>query len=174
MKRLLLLLIILGSLLYAESKAPKMGCILAQQGEVKADWTVYGNKKLGVQGSFFNVKYRAKSKEGTNFKELFIGSSISMDTDSTEFQKNSLVAKIIHIQAKKRIAKGSRDGIVVFNITTNGISKNIPMIYTYNKGNMQIKGLINLKEFKLSKESRYSELSIKLQIHSIVCHVPIK
>lgn len=175
MKNTILAFLILSTAIYAKPIAPKMGCILSQQGEVKANWTVYGNvEKHGIQGAFKNIKYKAIVKEGQNFKAILVGSTISMDTNSTNFQNKEIIAKITHIQSKKRIARGPRHGVIVFDISLNGVSKEIPMVYFYETGGMQIKGFINLSDFKLSKETTYTEISIGFSVNSIVCAIPHK
>lgn len=165
MKKILLVIALLFTYTYA-TKAPKMGCILAQQGEVVVNWTVYGDEKLGLEGNSTKVEFIAIQKDGTNFHEILVGSSIKAD-----FQGKPLLAKFLHIQSKKRIARGPRHGIIVFNISLNGISKDVPTVYFYETGDMKMKGHINLKDFKLSDKDTYAELAFGLQIHSVVCAV---
>ena len=167
MKNILLLLTLLIATLNANPKPPQMGCILAQQGKVQVSWTRYGDKKLGIEANSTEVKFIPIQKEGKNFHEILIGSSIKSD-----FQGKSLVAKFLHIQSKKRIAKGPRRGLILFSIILNDIHKDIPMSYFYKKGNMNIRGYINLKDFNLSNKDTYVELVFDLYIHSIVCAVP--
>ena len=161
------LVIMLLLFTYAFAKpAPKMGCILAQQGKVIVNWTVYGEEKLGQEGKSSKVEFITIQKEGTNFHQILVGSSIKAD-----FQGKPLLAKFLHIQSKKRIARGPRHGIIIFNMTLNAVSNDVPMVYFYEKGKMRMKGHINLKDFKLSDKDSYTELSFGLDIHSIVCAV---
>jgi len=166
MKKILLALIFLMLSLHATSKPPKMGCILAQQGEVKLHWTIYGDKKLADEANSTSVTFLPIQKEGKNFREILVGSSIKAD-----YQDKTLLAKFLHIQSKKRIAKGPRQGIILFNITLNTVNKDVPMIYFYQTGAMNIKGYINLKDFNLSKKDMYVELMFDLHINSLVCAV---
>ena len=166
MKKILLVIALLFTHTYA-TQAPKMGCILAQQGEVVVNWTVYGDEKLGHEGNSTNVEFIAIQKDGTNFHEILIGSSIKAD-----FQGKPLLAKFLHIQSKKRIARGPRHGIIIFNISLNGVSKDVPTVYFYETGDMKMKGHINLKDFKLSDKDTYAELAFGLKISSLVCAVP--
>ena len=165
MKKLLLIFTLLFTYIYA-TQPPKMGCILSQTGEVVANWTVYGDKKLGQEGNSTKVDFIPIQKEGTNFHEILVGSSIKAD-----FQGKPLLAKFIHIQSKKRIKRGPRHGAIILNITLNAVSKDIPTVYHYEKGNMKMKGHINLKDFNLSDKDTYAELAFGLQIHSVVCAV---
>jgi hypothetical protein len=166
MNKTVIALTILSTLIFAKPLPPKMGCILAQKGDVTAQWSVYGDAKLAVESKSDSVKYTAIKKEGKNFNEILIGSTIQ-----TDFQNKQLVAKIIHIQSKKRIARGPRHGVMVFNILLNGVSKDVPTVYFYKTGDMSMKGLINLKDFKLSDKDTYTELIFELKINSIVCAV---
>ena len=167
MKNILLLLTFLMLSLNATSKPPKMGCILAQQGEVKLNWTVYGDKKLGEEANSTSVEFIPIQKEGQNFHEILVGSSIKAD-----FQGKTLLAKFLHIQSKKRIARGPRNGIILLNISLNAVNKDVPMVYFYQTGNMNIKGHINLKDFNLSTKDTYVELIFDLHINSLVCAIP--
>jgi len=166
MKKILLALTFLILSLNATFKPPKMGCILAQKGEVKLHWTVYGDKKLGEEANSASVAFIPIQKEGQNFREILVGSSIKAD-----FQGKTLLAKFLHIQSKKRIARGPRQGIVLFNISLNAVNKNVPMVYFYQTGEMNIKGHINLKDFNLSTKDTYAELVFNLHINSLVCAV---
>jgi len=166
MKKLLLALTFLIVFLHATSTPPKMGCILAQQGEVKLHWTLYGDKKLGEEANSTSVSFIPIQKEGKNFREILVGSSIKAD-----FQSKTLLAKFLNIQSKKRIARGPRHGIIIFNISLNAANKDIPMVYFYQTGEMNIKGYINLKDFNLSAKDTYVELIFDLHINSLVCAV---
>jgi len=174
MKKIILSLVALTALLYAKPIAPKMGCILSQQGEVKANWTAYTSEKLGIQGKFDNVKYKAIAKEGKNFKAILVGSTIGMDTNSTNFKNKPLLLRLKNIQSKKRIKRGPRHGVIVFNISLNGVEKDVPMVYFYETGDMKIKGFIDLSDFKLADETTYVEIVVELSINSIVCALPHK
>ena len=167
MKNILLLLTVLIATLNANPKAPKMGCILAQQGKVQVGWTLYGDTKLGIEDNCTEVEFIPIQKKGKNFHEILVGSRIKAD-----FQGKPLVAKFLHIQSKKRIARGPRRGLILFSIILNDIHKDIPMSYFYEKGDMRMKGYINLKDFNLSKKDIYTELVFDVHIHSIVCAVP--
>jgi len=169
MKKIFLLITFLSLFVYAEKtdkKVQKYGCLLSQKGKVTVNWAEYGNDKYAVQGEGKDVKYTAIKKEGNVFKEILVGSTI----EST-FKDKKLLAKITHIQSKKRIGRGPRHGVVVLNITLNEISKDIPMVYFYENGDLKIKSVINLNDFKLSSEIKYSELSFGIHIYSVVCAV---
>ena len=79
MKQILLLLVFLSIISHAQEKAPKMGCILSQKGEVTFNWSEYTDEKYALEGSSKTVKYTAIKKEGSNFKEILVGSTIQAD-----------------------------------------------------------------------------------------------
>lgn len=166
MKKVFLLIAFLSVSLFAQSKAPKMGCVLSQKGEVTLSWAEYGSEKYAVQGKSKEVKYIAIKKEGHIFKEILVGSIIEAD-----FKDKKILAKITHIQSKKRIGRGPRHGVIEMNIKLNNISKNIPLVYFYEGGDMLMKSNINLKDFNLSNETTYTELSFGLHVYSVVCAI---
>lgn len=166
MKKILLILIFINIAVFAQSKAPKMGCILSQEGEVTLQWAQYGSEKYAVLGKSKEIKYTAIKKEGHVFKEILVGSTMEAD-----FKDKKLFATITHIQSKKRVGRGPRHGVIEMNITLNDISKKIPMVYFYEGGDMLIKSNINLKEFNLSNKTLYTELSFGIHVYSVVCAI---
>ena len=169
MKKLLLSIMILSTTLFAEEPTVKTGCILSQEGAVTVGWKAYKTPaKLGVGGVFNDVTYKAVAKEGKNFKEILIGSSVTIDTASVnsknEGRDKKLVAsffkllgsqtinaKIIDIRQTSDKKERPRQGIITTAITMNGISKDVPMHYTYDKGVLKGEGYIDLFDFQASK-----------------------
>lgn len=166
MKQILLLLVFLSIISHAQEKAPKMGCILSQKGEVSFNWSEYTDEKYAIESSSKTVKYTAIKKEGSNFKNILVGSTIE-----TDFKGKKLLAKITHIQSKKRIERGPRHGVIEMNISVNNITKTMPFVYFYEAGDLLIKRNINLKEFNLSSKKMYAELRFEIHIYSVVCAV---
>ncbi len=166
MKQILLLLIFLSIISNASEKAPKMGCILSQTGEVTVKWSEYTDEKYAIENSSKTVKYTAIKKEGSNFKEILVGSTIQAD-----FKGKKLLAKITHIQSKKRIGRGARHGVIEMEVRVNNITKTMPFVYFYEDGNLLIKRNVNLKEFNLSDEEIYAELSFGMHFDSLVCAI---
>jgi len=169
MKKLLLTIMILSTALLAEGKVTKTGCVLSQEGAVTVGWKAYKTAaKIGVGGVFDDVTYTGAKKEGKNFKEILVGSSVSINTNSVnsknEGRDKKLVAsffkllgaqtidaKIIDIKQTSEKSQRPRKGIITTTIMMNGISKDIPMNYTYNKGVMEAEGFIDLFDFQASK-----------------------
>lgn len=169
MKKLLLTIMILSTALLAEGKVAKTGCILSQEGAVTVGWKAYKTAaKLGVGGIFDDVTYTAAKKEGKNFKEILIGSSVVINTNSVNSKNEgrdkklvasffkllgaeTISAKILDITQTSKKRERPRKGIITTNITMNGISKDVPMNYVYDKGAMKAEGFIDLFDFQASK-----------------------
>ena len=169
MKKLLLSIMILSTTLLAEGEVRKTGCTLSQEGAVTVGWKAYKTPaKIGVGGIFDDVVYSAIQKEGKNFKEILVGSSVKINTNSVN-SKNAgrdkklvasffkllgsptIHAKIIDIKQTSEKKKRPREGTITITITMNSISKDIPMHYIYHKGVMQAQGFIDLLDFQGSK-----------------------
>lgn len=168
-KKLLLTIMTLSTVLLAEGTVTKTGCILSQEGAVTVGWKAYKTAaKLGVSGVFDDVRYTAAQKEGHNLKEILIGSSVSIHTNSVNSKNEgrdkklvasffkllgaeTISAKITNISQTSKKRERPKKGIISTNITMNGISKDIPMNYTYNKGLMKAEGFIDLFDFQASK-----------------------
>ncbi|WP_072680861.1 hypothetical protein [Arcobacter sp. LA11] len=166
MKYILLLLLCLNIMSHAQNKKPKMGCILSQKGEVTFNWAEYTSNKYAIEGKSKTVKYKAVKKEGAVFKEILIGSTIKAD-----FKNKDILAKIVHIQAKKRVGRGPRHGMIELQITMNNITKTLPFIYFYDAGNMIIKSNVNLKDFNLVTKKLYSEFSFGIHFDFALCEI---
>jgi hypothetical protein len=166
MKQILLLLVFLSVISNASEKEPKMGCILSQKGEVTFNWSEYTDEKYALEDSSKTVKYTAIKKEGSNFREILVGSTIQ-----TKIKGKNLLAKITHIQSKKRIGRGARHGLIEMDVSINSITKTIPFVYFYEDGNLLLKRNINLKEFNLASEKEYLELRFGIPIYFALCAV---
>ena len=162
MKKVLLSLLTLFSISHAAT-----GCVLVQPADMNVTWKAYKTLgKIGVGGQFTSVKYTPAALEGKNFKELFVGSKVSIDTtkittgnptrDETLvkmfFQKlktTTIEAKIINIKKTDKHAKGKpRTGMIDVEIAMNEQTLIIPMMYTYEKGLFTAKGTIDLLDFR--------------------------
>jgi hypothetical protein len=169
MKKILLILAILTTFVYAELNRPKSGCILSQQGDVKVSWKAYKTPaKIGVGGVFNDVTYTAVKKEGKNFKEILVGSSVVIKTASVNSKNKerdtklanaffgllsgkTITAKIVDMTSNKRVKREPRTGTITLEVTMNGVTKNVPMTYSYDKGLMKSEGFIDIFDFAGSK-----------------------
>ena len=169
MKILLVSLVTLVSLANAELVAPKEGCILSQQGAVLVNWKAYKTPaKLGVGGIFDKVAYTPAQKEGKNFKEILVGSSVDINTTSVNsnnkgrdaklvnsffklMSDEKIVAKIVDMTSNKRVAKEPRTGTITIEVTMNGVTKKVPLNYSYSKGIMKSQGVIDILDFSGSQ-----------------------
>lgn len=142
------------------------GCILEQSNDLKITWTAYKTSaKIGVKGNFTEFKYRPNSKEGKNFRELLVGSTVDInitkidtknrDRDNTiskmffkKLKSPIIEGKIIDIKADKRVPKQPRSGILDVLITMNQKSLTIPMKYSYKKEIFSAIGTIDIFDFE--------------------------
>lgn len=160
MKKIILTLFTLFSLSHASG-----GCILVQSGDMNVTWNAYKTlENTEVKGAFTSVKYVPIAKEGKNFKELLVGSTLQIDTakiDTSDlqmddalvhkcfkiFKATSIKAKIMSMKADKRIKGKPYKGILDVSITINEKTLVIPMSYVYEKEIFVVKGSIDLFDF---------------------------
>ena len=160
MKKILLSMITMASLSYGN------GCVLVQADDINVTWKAYKTlAKLGVAGAFKDVTYHPNKKEGKNFKELFVGSKVTIDVTKVD-TKNSgrdktlvesffsklagkgIVGEIVAIKAdKSENGKRAYHGRVDVNLTMNEHTLIIPMHYNYKAGHFEAKGDIDLFDF---------------------------
>jgi hypothetical protein len=145
------------------------GCVLEQADDINVTWRAYKTlAKIGVNGQFTDVKYTPNKKSGKNFKELFIGSMISINVNKIDTGDNSrdktivesffsilddksIQGKILDIEANKREGKGSRTGFLDVEIKMNKKTLIIPMSYFYEDGDFKATGIIDLFDFSGSR-----------------------
>ena len=141
------------------------GCLLTQPKEIAVEWKAYKTlAKIGVGGTFNSVDYSPAALEGKNFKELFVGSTVTIDTDKVDtknpdrdlklveffFKKMSggkIEGKIQSIKADPYTKGKPRTGTVTVMITMNGKALPVPMKYHYEKEKFDAGGTIDLGDF---------------------------
>jgi len=142
------------------------GCVLTQSDDMKVTWKAYKTlAKLGVGGEFTSVNYSANKKEGKNFEELLVGSTVSIDISKIDTKNEgrdktlvesffgklagkTIEGKIVAIKAKKREKGKPYTGTLDVNITMNEKSLQVPMSYIYDKENFKADGIIDLFDFQ--------------------------
>lgn len=168
MHKFLLSLLLISTLSHATDKVPQMHCTLAQEGSVTVSWKAYKTPlKVGVGGIFDKVAYTPAAKEGKNFKEILVGSTVTIeeasvnsknkgrDTKLVQFFFNNMKgaeisAKIVGIKADPRVKGKPKTGIFTTEITMNGITKTVPMHYIFDQGTLKADGVIDLFDFQAS------------------------
>jgi len=142
------------------------GCVLTQSDEMKVTWKAYKTlAKLGVGGEFTSVNYSPNKKEGKNFEELLVGSTVSIDISKIDTKNEgrdktlvesffgkltgkTIEGKIVAIKAKKREKGKPYTGTLDVNITMNDKSLQVPMSYIYDKESFKADGIIDLFDFQ--------------------------
>jgi hypothetical protein len=169
MKKILMAIIAITSIMYAEITLPKSGCVLSQEGVVSVGWKAYKTPaKIGVGGVFNDVSYTPIAPKGKNFKEILVGSSVVINTNSVNSKNEArdlklvnsffkimsdekIKAKILDIKANKREKGKPRTGVISMEITMNSITKEVPMNYSYENGKLKAEGFIDIFDFQASK-----------------------
>ncbi len=168
MKKILLSLLALVSLTYA-AQAASNGCILVQPAQMNVNWKAYKTLgKLGVGGKFTAVQYTPTALEGKNFRELFVGSKVSIDASKIDtgnpgrdetlikdffslLKGKTIEGEITDIKKTDKHVKGKpRTGSIYVKITMNEKTLTIPMQYVYAKGKFNASGTIDLLDFAAS------------------------
>lgn len=165
MKKIIFSLFSLFSLSYASG-----GCVLVQSGDMNVSWNAYKTlDNTEVKGAFTSVNYVPEAKEGKNFRELLVGSTVKIDTsklntDNSEIddtlvstclkklKASAIKADIISMKADKHIEGKPYQGKLDMNITINEKTLVIPMQYVYENERFIAKGSIDFFDFS-GKES---------------------
>jgi len=166
MKQILLYVLAFASLAFATPSSTPTGCVLVQPEHINVTWKAYKTpQKIGVGGAFTDVTYHPASLEGKNFRTLFVGSSVTIDTSKITtgnqgrdvklvkfffgmMKSHTIKAKIIDIQKSDSHEKGKpRTGSLRVEITMNGKTHIIPMHYLYQAGKFDATGTIDILDF---------------------------
>jgi len=169
LKKLLFGVVLLSSFIYAGEMTTKQSCILSQEGDIIVNWKSYKTPaKVSVSGSFDDVSYMAIKKEGKNFKEILVGSSVIINTNKVNskhvdrdlkltnsffkiMSDKKITAKIIEINTHKKEMGKPKTGTLIVEITMNDVTKKVPLKYIHDKGIMRADGFIDILDFKASK-----------------------
>ena len=158
--------IILSLLLLLSFSNAKGGCLLEQADDINVTWKAYKTlAKLGVGGQFTSVTYTPNKKLGANFKELFLGSKVSIDIskiDTKHEARDKTIVSMFFNQLKSKTIEGviksidadkSKNGkrpytgMITISLTMNEKTLLIPMRYKYKKGDFQATGTIDIFDF---------------------------
>jgi len=165
MNKILLSLATLLTMTYATEPA-KTGCVLVQPNTMNVNWKAYKTLgKIGVGGKFTSVTYTPHALEGKNFKELFVGSKVSIDLSKIDtgnpgrdetlvkdffsvMKGKTIEGEIVDIKKTDKHEKGKpRTGVVSVKLTMNEKTLTIPMKYIYADDKFDASGTIDLLDF---------------------------
>ena len=160
MKKFLYALLVTGSFLFAKS-----GCVLVQDGKLDVMWQAYKTpEKVGVKGKLTSVEYIPHQKEGKNFKELFVGSKVIIDTtkvDSgnsvrdeklvkfffTQMNEPKITGEILSITADPHTKGKPYTGKMKVAFTMNGKTVKTVLDYHHENDTFKAQGNIDLLDF---------------------------
>jgi len=115
--------------------------------------------KVGVKGSFSQVKYNFNNK-AKSFANFLSGSTASIDTSSMKTGNPVRDKRIIDtlfanlavnnkIETKILNLKGTNTGSLDLEITLNGVKAKVPMKWEYMNEMFQMNGSLNILQFNM-------------------------
>ena len=119
------------------------GCDLSQDGDVSLNIAGYASSE--------KAEYKAANEVGKNFKELFVGSTISL-------QDANLV--ITEIKSNKRVKGLPRTGTLSVELKLKDTKEKINMTYMYEQGHFMT----------LGKQKNSQEINFSLYIKALLCY----
>ena len=126
--KLLLTLLTLATLLLGETQMGLKGgsCTLAQKGQVTLNYatTIYTD-----------VTYIANKKSGKNFREIFVGSSMSVG--------ENIKLQILDYKPNKRFKGKPKTGVFMVETTIKSKKTKMQMAYIFDKGIISATGVVN-------------------------------
>jgi len=137
-------------------------CSFSQPTEVDVTWKAFKTPlKKGVGGHFKTVNFTSDVKSAKALNTLLAGSMVNIDVASVDSKNPGRDVKLLNaffkkmagpnIKAKvislKRDKDARKSGIVVTSVTMNGVTKTVPMRYTFNNGVLSANGVVDLIDF---------------------------
>ena len=107
------------------------GCVLAQKGEFKV-----GFNETKLDG----VVYTPNAKSGKNFREIFVGSTVTVKSDKLTSDVSGVITDY---KPNKRMKGKPKTGIFIVELSVNNVTTTIPMNYIFNKGVMSAEAILN-------------------------------
>ena len=143
MLKFFLSIVLTSSILLSATLAKPTGCDLSQDGDVSLSIQGYANSP--------KANYTPIQKVGKNFKELFVGSTISLD---------EALLRIDSISSNKRVKGKPRTGYIGVTLKLKGKNEKIKMSYAYSEGYFQA----------LGKQKSGKKISFALSIKALLCY----
>ena len=122
-------------------------------------WEAYKTpKKVGVKGTFDGITFEAEKAE--SIATLLEGAHVRIDTkrvnSGNEGRDKTLVESFFSLMGSKtiegRVKQVNEDkNEMIVSLSMNGITRDMPMIYTIEEENIQASGYIDMFDFALNK-----------------------
>jgi len=146
MRRVFSIFLFSLTLLYgAEMGLHGGGCELTQEGAVQ----------LNIANKIYpNVSYSAHTKSGKNFREIFVGSIISV---------KEAQLTILDYKPNKRVKGKPKTGIFMVKVTTPSTNKTITMAYIFDAGIISATGVFNNASLGFTSKVNYLLCSISIK-----------
>ena len=156
MKKIALSLLLTFSLAQAN-------CTFSQPNAVDVTWKAFKTPlKKGVGGHFKQVNFNSSVKSAKSLDTLLAGSTVKIEVASVDSKNAGRDVKLLEqffkkmsgpdIKAKilslKRDKDARKTGIVTIAVTMNGVSREVPMRYSFSEGVLNANGVIDLVDFK--------------------------
>jgi len=139
--KLLFTILTITTLLLGETQMGLKGgsCTLAQKGQVTLNYAT---------NVYTDVIYSANKKSGKNFREIFVGSSMSVGKNIT--------LKILDYKPNKRIKGKPKTGIFIVEVRVENEKIDMQMAYIFDKGIISATGVVNTETIGFSTKVDYS------------------
>lgn len=154
MKIILSILVMVSALFAAQ-------CEYIRDGGFGVEWTAYKTPlKVPVSGSFNQVGTQGNAM-GKTLNDILSGSKVKINSASVNTQNPERDATLVksffrmlkngEIGASAITVDGSdKEGVINSEITMNGVTKKVPLKYTFNEEHLVAKGFIDLLDFAAS------------------------
>ncbi len=141
-------------------------CSFSQPTAVDVTWKAFKTPlKKGVGGHFTTLNYASSVKNAKTLDALLAGSSVNIEVASVDSKNPGRDVKLLEnffkqmagpdIKAKIISLKKDKDarkmGVVTIVVTMNGVTREVPMRYSYAEGTLSAQGVIDLVDFQATK-----------------------
>ncbi|MCF6340948.1 MAG: hypothetical protein L3J10_09415 [Sulfurimonas sp.] len=131
MKKIILVVFILVSMLTYVNASSKGNCLLSQKGDFKVEID-----NIEVKSK---VKYISIIEKGESFRSILVGSYLSFTTEDNK----KIEIKITDIKADPRVKKKPRTGYITVDIKINNKKTTTPLKYSFKNGIFNASGKVD-------------------------------
>jgi polyisoprenoid-binding protein YceI len=164
MKKIILIMYFIVSLVNARDVEKDENCVLVKTGSAEIGFEGYKTEfKAGISANFDKIEYKLGSKDAKNLSEFFLGSSVVIDKNSIQIEEEPIEKNLVEfffnlLDGDKITANilevkplNSKRGKLSISISMNGVTKNVEMLYFLKRNMLYGLGRIELADFNASE-----------------------
>ncbi len=128
-----------------------------QTDKASVTWTAFKIlAKVGVSGDFTDIKYTSGKKDGNTISSIMVGSKILIDStkiDTKNVARDATISEMFFKKLTSPVISGyiisldEAKSTMKIRLSMGGVTKDIPMVYTFKDNIFKATGTIDILDF---------------------------